>query len=117
MILYIFGIVFTQGVVDHFLDAESITLETSWHTDTLRHYFGTLPRSIFTCFKAILGGIDWELACLALSDVGAFYVFMFVVLIVFVYLAVMNVISGLFLQSAIEQAQADVENIISQQMQ
>jgi len=118
--LYIFGIVFAQGVIDHFADHDTMYTEGrhcyyASCNALLRHYFGSLPRSIFTCFKAILGGIDWEVAVMALSDVGQFYVFMFVALIVFVYLAVMNVISGLFLQSAIEQAQQDVENVIVQQ--
>merc|ERR1719453_819085 len=82
-------------------------------SDTLRAYFGSLPRSIFTCFKAIQGGIDWDFVAIALSDLHWFYVAVFVLQIVFVNLAVLNVISGLFLQSALEQAQADLDDVIA----
>merc|ERR1711988_1999033 len=52
------------------------------------------------------------MAALALSELGWFYVFMFIIFISFVYLAVLNVISGLFIQGSIEEAQNDIENLM-----
>merc|ERR1712070_156653 len=39
---------------------------------------------------------------------------MFIVMVTFVYLAVLNVISGLFLQTSLEQAQQDKDDIVWQ---
>jgi len=115
MLLYMFGILFAQGVSDYMHDDANLwALGLSEDTDFLRIHFGTLPRSIFTCCQAILGGMDWGLAAAALSDVGSFYVGTFVLMVTFIALAVMNVISGLFLQSSIEQAQADKDDIVAQ---
>merc|ERR1712203_401113 len=83
----------------------------------LRFYYGSLPRSVFTLFKSVLGGLDWEVAVLPLSDVSWVCVFLFVLFISFIYLAVMNVITGLFLQSAIEQAQQDQDHVIRMQLE
>jgi len=115
MILYIFGLLFAQAVTEYLDNADEMEVALSPNTEALNVYFGSLFRSVFTCFKSILGGVDWDIAVTALSDLGFFYVMMFTILIIFVNLAVMNVISGLFLQSAIEQAQQDLENMISQQ--
>jgi len=110
-ILSMFGIMFTQAVAEHkmSLAPDPVSLQ-------LDIYFGTLPRSIFTLYKSILGGIDWEVAVAPLSDLHWMYVILFILLITFVYLAVMNVVSGLFLQSALDQAQADKEDVIAQQI-
>jgi len=117
MIMYMFGIAFAQAVADHIDGIDPMQMDDYHHTDLLIQYFGTLPRSIFTCFKSVQGGIDWEVAVLALSDVGAFQIALFIALIVFVNLAVLNVISGLFLQSAIEQAQQDLDDVITAHLQ
>merc|ERR1719261_180978 len=103
MIMYMFGILFAQATADYMNDDNSrYSLAYSAAADPLRNYFGTLPRSVYTCFKSILGGMDWENAAWALSDVGGFFVVMFIVMVTFVYLAVLNVISGLFLQTSLE---------------
>lgn len=112
LILYIFGVMFAQAASDHLHETDQLTLALSHETDVLREYFGTLPRSIYSCFKAILGGVDWEPVANALGDIGAFYLGLFLLMIIFVFLAVMNVISGLFLQSAIEHAQDDINEQI-----
>merc|ERR1719446_867034 len=106
MILYIFGILFSQACRTHLDESDEETLRGYKETAALQKYFSTLPRSCYTCFMAVLGGIDWEIAAAALSDLGAFYVFMFIAFVTFVYLAVLNVISGLFIHHAIEEAEA-----------
>jgi len=54
--------------------------------------------------------MDWDDVVKALAEVGAVNVLLFVFYIIFVQLVVMNVVTGLFLQSAIEQAQQDQEH-------
>jgi hypothetical protein len=115
MILYVCGILFTEAAKRQIKewDEDPDMIKTLVQLD-VHQYFSTLPRSIFTCFKSTLGGIDWEIASYALSELGVGYVLVFVLFIVFVYLAVLNVISGLFIQSSIREAESDLENMIAE---
>jgi hypothetical protein len=119
LVIYVFSIIFTQSVVDFLRDRTS---DSGFDPDRdpqsdLRIYFGSLPRSVFTLYKSIIGGIDWQTAVLPLSDVGWGLVLTFLVYISFVCIAVLNVVQGLFLQSAIEQAQTDQEHTIQLRLQ
>lgn len=111
MILYGFGVIFVQGVAEH-----RVITPSSDVNPELIVYFGTLPRGIFTMFKSVLGGLDWQTAVEPLSDMNGMYVMLFVLMITFVYLAVLNVVQGLFLQSALEHAQSDREDQIRHQI-
>merc|ERR1712217_681264 len=85
-------------------------------SNVLNWYYGTVPRSVFTLFKSVIGGVDWQDVVLPLSDVGGIYVFLFLCYTIFVQLAVMNVVTGFFLQNAIEQAAQDQEHVIQLQL-
>lgn len=113
LIMVIFGIIFAQAVVDT-LAAGYANEENAF---TLEKYYGTVPRAVFTLFKAIIGGVDWDLVVDPLSDCGEIYVALFLIYIIFVQLVVMNVVTGLFLQSAIERAQQDQEHGIQLRLQ
>jgi len=113
IIMYVFGIVFSQSASEHIIEAQ---WADGFDQRNLRFYYGSLPRSIFTLFKSIVGGVDWEVAVIPLADVGWILVVLFILFIAFTNLAVMNVVTGLFLQSALEQAQQDRDHVIQQQL-
>eukprot|EP00930_Biecheleria_cincta_P095274 TRINITY_DN87252_c0_g1_i1.p1 TRINITY_DN87252_c0_g1~~TRINITY_DN87252_c0_g1_i1.p1 ORF type:complete len:645 (-),score=84.05 TRINITY_DN87252_c0_g1_i1:151-2085(-) len=66
--------------------------------------FGNLQRTIFTLFKTILGGVSWENVSDPLLDVGWLPVFLLLVYISFTVLAVLNVITGVFVDNAFKSA-------------
>lgn len=111
IIMYVFGMIFAQATSDFLLEKDPDSLNGEF--SRLRFYYGSLPRTIFTLYKAILGGVDWEDVIDPLVDVGWTNVMFFLVYVSFIYMVVMNVVAGLFLQSAIEQAQQDQEHAIS----
>lgn len=111
LIIYMFGVIFTQAAISIFEDGVDIPLIDELHT-----FFGTFMRSLCTLFKSISGGVDWQEPILALSDVGWFYVFLFIVYIAFVVFAVLNVVTGVFCQSAIESVASDREMATLAQM-
>lgn len=109
IIIYVFAMVFAQAASEHVYDGVDLG-------GKVKQYWGSLPRSIFTLYKAIIGGVDWEVVVIPLSDIHWFWVFMFVAFISFTFFAVLNVITGVFCQSAIESAQHDQEMVIQQQI-
>lgn len=109
MIIYVFGILFTQGasvqLIDEDMDPEMRALV--WR------YWGTLPRSMFTLFKSISNGVDWDMVVHPLSW---YWVILFILYMALTYFAVLNVVTGVFCQSAIESAQRDQDMVIQGQL-
>jgi len=109
IINYTFGVVFTQAGVDYEVEhGRDAYLETDMNAK-----YRNLQTSVLTLFQASTGGIDWKEAILPLQELDQpHYVFFFLVFISFVYLAVLNVVTGLFCQSAIEMAQSDHQDLV-----
>eukprot|EP00435_Cladocopium_sp_Y103_P034293 s1325_g8.t2 len=115
LIIYGFGIVFTQAAVMFVASStESPPMET---LDGIYLYWADLPTSMLTLFMSITGGLSWEAALRPMSKVSPFCVFLLLFYISFSYFAVLNVVTGVFCQSAIESAQSDhdmiMQNIIA----
>eukprot|EP00927_Polykrikos_kofoidii_P064751 TRINITY_DN6029_c0_g1_i2.p1 TRINITY_DN6029_c0_g1~~TRINITY_DN6029_c0_g1_i2.p1 ORF type:complete len:702 (+),score=86.45 TRINITY_DN6029_c0_g1_i2:51-2156(+) len=117
IIMYVFAVIFAAAVIHHLQDLPASVLESP-PSDVviLQNYLGNTPRAIFTLFKSITGGIDWEIVTESLSRLSAGYVCLFIFFIVFGLLAVLNVVTGVFCQGALESAQQDQEEVIESQL-
>jgi len=103
MFMYIFAIVFTQA----YAHKVRLTFDFNDEFPAVRNFFGSLPRAFYTLFMSIMGGIDWQDASLALSDIHWFLLGLFIVYVTLVLLIVMNVVTSIFVQCAIESAETD----------
>eukprot|EP00928_Gymnodinium_smaydae_P010136 TRINITY_DN13805_c3_g1_i1.p1 TRINITY_DN13805_c3_g1~~TRINITY_DN13805_c3_g1_i1.p1 ORF type:complete len:581 (+),score=75.77 TRINITY_DN13805_c3_g1_i1:48-1790(+) len=102
-IIYLFGMLICQAV------AENMRSEEDQPPDLLM-YWGSLPEAMFTLFKSISGGLSWHDCVTPLGAMGgssSLWVMIFIVYISITTLAVLNVITGVFCESAIEGAQSD----------
>jgi len=78
----------------------------SVHHAELKYYFGSLGRSMLTMFESIVGGISWDEAANPLvQDVGPFMGVAIVVYIVITCYAVTNMMTGMFVQKAMQIAE------------
>jgi len=127
MIIYVFAIVFTQASVAQRQAEGSEDLFTGGGSDNLGgdgvdplgsdldvvaptiQSWATVPRSMLSLLMAASSGISWIELIAPLSDYGWIYVALFVLYVTFVHLAVLNVVTGVFCQTAIENAQQDLE--------
>jgi len=121
IIFYSFGVVITQLAVEHcrFLTVESTGDVNAVPVcpDGLETYWSNVLRSMLTLFMSITGGLDWEAPYRPLrefSDVAAGLVVIYVALTV---LAVLNVVTGVFCNTAIESAASDKDVATLRQMQ
>eukprot|EP00929_Paragymnodinium_shiwhaense_P006953 TRINITY_DN11090_c0_g1_i1.p1 TRINITY_DN11090_c0_g1~~TRINITY_DN11090_c0_g1_i1.p1 ORF type:complete len:508 (-),score=108.52 TRINITY_DN11090_c0_g1_i1:149-1672(-) len=115
LIIYVFGLLFVQALADH---KEAIGLENHDQLgDDLIMFWGSLPDAMITLYKTIAGGLSWHDAVYPLREVGFIWVSLFLVYTAFTILAVMNVITGVFCESAIESAKQDQEAVIQQRLQ
>eukprot|EP00928_Gymnodinium_smaydae_P053191 TRINITY_DN37236_c0_g1_i1.p1 TRINITY_DN37236_c0_g1~~TRINITY_DN37236_c0_g1_i1.p1 ORF type:complete len:801 (+),score=186.47 TRINITY_DN37236_c0_g1_i1:74-2476(+) len=113
LIMYVFAIMFAQAGADA-ISSGHIT--DQFTLDELNFYYGSLIQSMVTLFKAIIGGVDWQQVMMPLSPISWIMDVLFLLYIAFVQLVVMNVVTGFFLQSALEQAQADQEHVIQMRL-
>jgi len=110
LFMYVFGMVLARHVSDHML-------ERGQRDEQLDLLWGGLGISIYTLFKSISGGIDWHIAAVPLEDVGGLPVAIFIFYVSFLYFAVLNVITGVFCESAIESTRNDQEIRIQQNIE
>jgi len=108
IILYLFSLLFMQAANDHMVTFGDVPEVTK--------YYGDLPRSVFTLFKAVTGGVDWQEVSAPLGIVNPLWEIVFVIFIAFTYFAVLNVVTGTFCQSAIESANHDKDVVVHAQM-
>ncbi|CAE7426722.1 Cacna1h [Symbiodinium natans] len=109
VIVYVFGVLFTQAVNDFLLehDAAISTVLTARELELANKYFGSLANSMLSLYMSIAGGVSWEDVISPLLAVSEIWGFLFLFYISFTLFAVLNVVTGVFCQSAIESAQND----------
>eukprot|EP00927_Polykrikos_kofoidii_P007995 TRINITY_DN13301_c0_g1_i2.p1 TRINITY_DN13301_c0_g1~~TRINITY_DN13301_c0_g1_i2.p1 ORF type:complete len:922 (-),score=136.05 TRINITY_DN13301_c0_g1_i2:38-2803(-) len=104
LLIYVLGVYFTQVIADTATSRDLVELE-----DILGIYFGSLPRSLLSLFQAMTGGVDWNDLHLALAEVSPWLSLVLVMYVSFVVFAMMNVVTGVFVESALASAKEDRE--------
>jgi len=79
----------------------------------LAQYFGNIPKSTLTLFKAITNGISWGILCDTLYDVHFFLGSLFVFFVFFVFFSVLNVVTGVFVDGAIQHGGKEREMLVA----
>jgi len=106
IMIFIIAIALTQLV----LDCRLRNRDTGTDISDLLNLWDTLGRSGLTLFEAILGGIDWDIALMPLiHHIGIFMAPVFCFFIAFSLLALMNVVTGVFVENAIDSVNRDKE--------
>eukprot|EP00930_Biecheleria_cincta_P013770 TRINITY_DN12117_c0_g1_i1.p1 TRINITY_DN12117_c0_g1~~TRINITY_DN12117_c0_g1_i1.p1 ORF type:complete len:262 (-),score=42.97 TRINITY_DN12117_c0_g1_i1:61-846(-) len=83
----------------------------------LDKFFGTIPRAVLTLIGSVLGGISWgEPLDILFATVSPIYAYLFLSYVIFVILALLNLLTGFFCEHAMDAATLDREMVISQQM-
>lgn len=103
IIIYCYGIVLAGAVTSHF-EALTADDENIPNKDKLEKYWGSLRAAMYTLFMSISGGLSWIDAVMPLGEVGWIWGAIFTSFISFAYFAVLNVMTGVFCQSALDTA-------------
>lgn len=121
MAMYMCGIAIGQMTAEHLQLQEAsdvkLTVDQKKTQDDLKFFFGSIPRAMLALFMTIAGGIDWKDAAIPLLEISQVAFFIYICFVLLMILCVMNVLTGIFCQCAIETAQSDKESVIMFQMQ
>lgn len=111
--MFVFGMGLTQAVTDFRVNSGKD--EVDLHD--LVSYFGTLDRSMLTLFWAISGGLSWSEATRPLSTCGFVWTGVtFVLYVASMTFATVNVLTGVFVNSATAAATSEQERQILQML-
>jgi len=108
VMIYCVSLILTQLVSDHRTDSGD-TIEA----EDMLYYYGSLGRSMLSLFQAVTGGVDWD-ACVAplIAEISPFLAVLFSVYIAFCTLAMMNVVTGIFVENVLISARADKDHYL-----
>merc|ERR1719329_1367237 len=112
-ILLVFGVFFTDGAMVYCVRHRAFE---DARTEELRRYFGTLSLSMLSLFMSMSGGEDWVNIMNALAPLSAEYVVAFLAFVTVALLAFLNVITAVFIETAMQQAQNDKELMVQQEL-
>ena len=105
LIMFLFSVLFLQAVVVQVNGATSDD-ETS---QQFRIYFDSLPMAILTLWMSVTGGVSWWEVARGLLDVSTWYCLCMVVFVIVMLVAVMNIMTGIFVNDALLMASMDRE--------
>jgi hypothetical protein len=111
MVMYVFGIHITTEVLNHEMSCGS---ESTCESEELHPLFGSLTRTIVTLYQSVLGGLDWGQVSDSLARMSWYTSAVFIVYVTFVIFAIMNIITGLFVEQAKKATEQDIEHVLSQ---
>jgi hypothetical protein len=103
LIIYVFAICFTQSATEHLNQ-----IEAGGETDydfKLRDYFGGMSSSVDNLIQAMLGGMSWGEYCGPMGQAGWAALALFYFYIFFTMFAVLNIVTGVFVDSALQATQ------------
>lgn len=123
LMIYIVAVYFTQSVnqllVEKGFDLSLEEDDPGFNPDVshLKSYFGSLGRAVLTLWEAMSGGMDWDgVADPLLQEIGVLTAFMFAAYIAFALLALLNVVTGVFVQTALNSAKKEEDAFMSNQI-
>jgi hypothetical protein len=108
---YIFAIILVTAV-SVFLAAPDRDI----NTEDLLKYWGSVQNAMLTLYMACTGGEDWGPLAEVLKPIGDIYYVVFLVYIAFVLLAVLNMLTGLFVENALRATERDLEGRAEREM-
>eukprot|EP00747_Dinoflagellata_sp_TGD_P006620 gnl/TRDRNA2_/TRDRNA2_116284_c3_seq1.p1 gnl/TRDRNA2_/TRDRNA2_116284_c3~~gnl/TRDRNA2_/TRDRNA2_116284_c3_seq1.p1 ORF type:complete len:376 (+),score=66.78 gnl/TRDRNA2_/TRDRNA2_116284_c3_seq1:130-1128(+) len=107
---------FLHGVIS---ELESVnTTGRALNTDStmLLRYFDSLPQTLLSLFMAISSGVDWEELVRPLADLSGVWGVCFAFYVAFVVFGVLNVVTAVFVDSALQIAQGDRDLVVQGEM-
>lgn len=115
VMFYVFGICFTAATLTYLDTSDKITKANE--TGDLHKSFGTLDRSMLSLYMAMSGGNDWAMYYDALMPLAFQYRMIFLFFISFALFAVVNIVTGVFVEAAMQANTNDREVVVHEELQ
>lgn len=109
LIVYVFATLFSFAVHEYkHIEGELPAAQQ----EVAERHFNSVPRTMLSLFMAISGGMNWRELVYVLEEISVAWEFCFLFYVSFTYFAVLNVVTAVFCQAAIDSAQQDQASVI-----
>jgi len=112
MDVFLFAMLLTQTVTTYLKDG----VGDPESREVVVYYFGTMPSAFVTLFMTVSGGVSWVELYRPLTDVHWASAAVLVFFIFFTIYALTNIITGIFVDTAIQSAQNDRDEVIQSEL-
>jgi len=113
-LLYVFALIFAQGVASH-IAAEENYVYTQEVRQEMMDYFGSVGNSMLSLYLSVTGGNDWSVYYVVMTRIGSFYPAVFLSYTFFFIFALFNILTGVFVERAVAASLPDREELISEE--
>lgn len=103
ILVFISSVIFVNGVAEYIRSARV----GDPLVEDMEAFFGNMPMALTTLFMTVSGGVDWWDVGFLLSQISNVYLLTFLCFLLIAMLAVLNVITGIFVKEALESAEKD----------
>ncbi|CAJ1340561.1 unnamed protein product [Effrenium voratum] len=98
--IYVVAVYITQAATAYRLESNEGT-----HKANMLRWWGSMPQSVLSLFQGVTGGVDWHQISDPLVDgISPWFGLLFIVFMAFCILALLNVITGTFVETMSQQA-------------
>jgi len=111
-LMFFFGVIFLNGVAEYTADA---TVEDP-NVHLIKVFFPDLAMTLLTLFMSITGGISWWDVQQVFLNISLTYACVFVFFVLVTVLAALNIITGIFVNDAVEMSRLDAELKVQHEM-
>jgi Ca2+-binding EF-hand superfamily protein len=110
IMMYMFALCFLNSVTAYLNEHTREEIDSQVYDDVVE-FWSSVVQSMMTLFWAVTGGNDWAPLAHAIKEADAFFYCLFFFYIAFAAFAVLNVLTGMFVDTAMKVAQQDQENV------
>jgi hypothetical protein len=114
ILFYIFGVAFVSGTTN-FLETSAMYQDPE--NKDLRDFFGELGIAALSLFFVMTGGQDWGDYYTAIARSGAVYAFLFLFYIALTFFALVNIVTGVFVDSAISIGSRSLDIAVAEEIE
>jgi len=115
LMIYIVAVYFTQSTTAHMVAIKGSNMTKD--DEDLQYFFGSLPRTGLSLWQAMSGGADWDsMAGPLMTQISVLQGVLFAAYIAFALLALMNVVTGVFVQTALQSAKDEEDAFLVDQI-
>ncbi|CAE7224670.1 scn4ab [Symbiodinium pilosum] len=111
IIVYVFAVSLSMNTADWLIQQDAANSVDRALIEDVETWFGSLGSTVYTLMLSILGGVSWHIVCDLLFKIDILSAALLLFYIMFTIFSVLNVITGVFVDSAIQttNSQRDIQ--------
>jgi len=113
IMMFMFGLCFLNAITIYLNEHQRAEIDDLTF-EGIEAYWSSVPQSMATLFWTVTGGADWEPLAQPIRMADGIFYALFFFYVAFAAFAVLNVLTGMFVDTAMQVAAQDEENVVEE---